>query len=93
MLSGHTPYRPWCEHCVAGQGRTAYHREVEREVGEEVPVIAMDYGFLGAKGVQSEEAEDGTKGVGKILVLKDRRTKAVGVVAIRVKGTGEPYNI
>ena len=50
ILSGHNPYRPWCQHCVAGQGRTNYHREVEREVLEEVPVVAMDYGFLGARG-------------------------------------------
>ena len=26
----HLPYRPWCAACVAGKGKTQYHRKLER---------------------------------------------------------------
>ena len=46
----HFPYRAWCPHCVRGRGVSSHHtmrKEGPEEKGRRVPVIGMDYGFLG----------------------------------------------
>ena len=54
----HVPYRPWCKFCVAGRGRSRYHRELEHDLEAEVPVVAMDYGYLGPKGKCSKSEQE-----------------------------------
>ena len=41
-LSGHAMYRPWCQHCVNGRGRTRYHKELQEIRTDEVPLVGID---------------------------------------------------
>ena len=46
----HFPYRVWCPHCVRGRGVSSHHvmrKEGPDEKDQRVPVIGMDYAFLG----------------------------------------------
>ncbi len=45
----HMPYRSWCKACVAGRGRSRYHREQEEDRSTETKVVSMDYAFLGPR--------------------------------------------
>ena len=40
----HIPYRQWCQHCVAGKARGAWHN-IQGHI-REVPTIVMDYMYL-----------------------------------------------
>ena len=40
------PYRSWCRACVAGRGLAGRH-VASQSSQEEVPVVALDYGYLG----------------------------------------------
>ena len=58
-LAGHVPYRSWCPHCVRGRGKNAGHGKQKGD--HEVPLIGVDYAFLGAgysrlRGPAKEEA-------------------------------------
>ena len=44
----HIPYRSWCAACVRGKGRKTGHRKKALEADGDVPVVAMDYHFLGS---------------------------------------------
>ena len=51
----------------------------------EVPVISVDYGFIGAgdEGVAKSEGEvRAGKELAKLLVVTDRRSKAIAVAAV-----------
>ncbi len=61
--AGHGVYCPYCEDYVAGRGRSrvhrAVHRAVHRKAEDELPVVSLDYGFLGPKcGLYSEDDVD-----------------------------------
>ena len=63
----HLPYRPWCRVCVEAKGKEDPHRRVDQERKENgVPVISLDYAFMG---------QEGQEGHTKIIVMKDNRTK------------------
>ena len=43
----HLPPAPWCELCVMGRGKDDAHlRSDLREMGEQLPVITFDFGFV-----------------------------------------------
>ena len=42
------PYRSWCDHCVAGRGRSDKHSPGDHRQ-DALAVIGMDYGYLGAE--------------------------------------------
>ena len=65
----HMPYRSWCEDCVAGRSR----RDAHSRSGEEalMPVIAMDYAFLGKEVGDKEETSS------PILVITDSHSTGV----------------
>ena len=63
----HTPYKPWCRHCVRGKGRSDRHFKHKSDTESQVPTISFDYCFLGQKG------QDGTT---PTIVGKDRKSKA-----------------
>ena len=42
----HAEYRDWCEHCVAGKGEAAQHRQHMGEKDELGPTIDVDYAFM-----------------------------------------------
>ena len=43
----HATFRSWCEACVAGRATEDAHRRSAKE--SSVPLVAMDYGFLGSR--------------------------------------------
>ncbi len=44
----HTPFRPWCEHCVRGRARNEphMHKKKGERMAERVPRVSMDYFFM-----------------------------------------------
>eukprot|EP00973_Karenia_brevis_P032750 4520451-Karenia_brevis.AAC.1 len=48
----HLPYRSWCPHCVRGKKRNPSHRTTHKEGDNKrgIPVISMDYTFIGNNG-------------------------------------------
>lgn len=78
----HLPFRDWCEHCVKGRSKGLPHRIKEGAAKEEqeVPVISVDYMFMGDK--QSEGDESGMP----ILVVKDRKTRIIRARVVPNKG-------
>eukprot|EP00971_Amphidinium_carterae_P256519 5093365-Amphidinium_carterae.1 len=74
--TGHAAYRSWCEHCVAGRGKSATHRA---QPEGELPEIGADYAYLGPDGSQVT-----------LLVLKDRRTGCLAATQVPAK-SAEPY--
>ena len=45
----HWPFRSWCTHCVAGKAKASKHSSSGATSESEVPVISMDYAFMGNK--------------------------------------------
>ena len=79
----HYPYRAWCRHCVAGQGRRdKHHSATEESTDPTVATIAMDYGFFCDDDKDSSaEAE-----FSPILVVKDKQMQAVFADVMPHKG-------
>ena len=77
----HATFRSWCEACVAGRATEDAHRRSAKE--SSVPLVAMDYGFLG---------RDTDVDLATILVLAQRPHGAVGACQVLRKGP-EPYAI
>ena len=75
----HLPFRDWCPCCVAAKKPNTAHRKKgdQERVGEEVH---MDYCFM----KDENDAENVT-----ILVMKDRRSKAVFCDVVLSKGRGQ----
>ena len=47
LVVNHLPPAPWCKLCVMGRGKDDSHlRSDLREKGEQLPVIAFDFGFV-----------------------------------------------
>ena len=84
---GHVPYRQWCEECVQGRGTGEPHGP---SMGEHaVPVVEFDYLFASQKEIYTREEldEETMKNVVvKILVVKDRKGKAIFAHTIPQKG-------
>ena len=79
----HIPYKSWCRHCVRGRGIHSPHHKVDRSSEEEgLPMIVCDYAFL------TEKVGDVVKRL-TILVLADFKTKAVLVMVVPQKGSGD----
>ena len=80
----HLPYRSWCTHCVKGKAKGHPHRRTKEEGKiDEVPVVSMDYMFMGDQ--QSREEETGMP----ILVMKDRKSKTIRARVVPAKGRQE----
>ena len=63
-------------HCVRGRGRSFYRRQVDHSGDDStMPVVPIDYGFLGAPGELPQDAVGGQKT--PVLVVRDRFTKAI----------------
>ena len=80
----HLPYRNWCPHCVRGKAPTGRHVKRAEEENREnrVPVISMDYCYMGEGNGQSSEEDRGNP----ILVTYCRKTKAVSARVLIQKG-------
>jgi len=103
----HTPYRGWCKHCVAGKAITTPHRACVGNAREMiVPVVSIDYMFLGNKGEEKGspilagiDAKSGTmfaqlvpeKGVHSYAVKRlSQEIKRMGYTKIILKSDQEP---
>ena len=54
-MINHMPFRSWCPFCIKGKaGSNAHRKRSEDESG--VPVISIDYAFMG-KGMDDQERE------------------------------------
>ena len=83
--TGHAVYRPWCESCVAGRGHSKVHRQVNRDRRGEVPVVSIDYGFMGPRSALVEE--DNPDVLMTFLGIKDRECKAMVALTVPEKGS------
>ena len=85
----HLPFRSWCSACVRGRAKSQAHHLVDHKDDEAIPTVSVDYGFMG------KEGELGAREVGSsllpILIVKDRRSKAIWSVPVPAKGTTHPY--
>ena len=77
----HATSRSWCEACVAGRATEDSHKRSATE--RPVPLVAMDYGFLG----RDTDVELAT-----ILVLIHRPPRCSGACQVLRKGP-EPHAI
>ena len=75
---GHVQYREWCRHCVAARGIGQQHksREQEEREADGLPVLSMDYAFMG-----QEDSK-----VRPILVCKDSKTQSYAATFVEKKG-------
>ena len=87
--SGHATYRPWCAHCVEGRGRSRQHRKVDRDVESEIPVVSMDYGFLGPRCQLCDE--DDVDVLVTFVGARDRKSKGIAGIAVLEKGSAQGY--
>ncbi len=47
LSQGHVPYKAWCRVCVAPEARDNPHRRLPKDKKPAVPLIALDYFYLG----------------------------------------------
>ena len=83
----HVPYRRWCEECVRGRGTGEPHGPSDG--AHSVPVVEFDYLFVTNKEIyRREELDDEAmkKAAVKILVVKDRKGKAIFAHVVPQKG-------
>ena len=74
----HLPYAAWCEDCVNGRGQDDPHKR--RKEKPEIPVVAVDYGFIVTR------AEDL---YATILTMVDTKYQYIGASLVRQKGADE----
>ena len=84
----HIPFRDRCAACVRGRGKSQKHR-LQDKAEDLYPVISMDYGFFGTD-EQVKEKDIGSTKL-PILVVKDRRSKAIWAHPVPEKGAEDPY--
>lgn len=85
----HLPYRAWCAACVRGRGRSKPHKRIEHKEEEQVPVVSVDYGFLGSGGKgQNEGVKDSEN---PVLIVFDRRSKTIWAHPVPSKGIAHPW--
>ena len=53
----HLPFRPWCEHCVAGRAPNDPHPRRAPQEHEGPPRVSVDYGFVGERAGDDEEVD------------------------------------
>ena len=83
----HTPYRGWCPFCVAGAGKSEWHRAIESESEHNLPTIAVDYAFMGEK----EEEDELTSKCTPYLIARDQSTQWTDAHVVPSKGTKHSY--
>ena len=74
----HLEYRDWCEHCVAGKGGAAQHRQQRGDEESMGPTIDVDYAFI------TPEGED--QDMCPVLAAYDRTHHGIWVMETDQKG-------
>ena len=88
----HLPFRSWCSACVRARAQAQAHWAQTRMPEEQaIPLISIDYGFFGAP------PAEGSEGVSDrdlpVLVVKDRKSKALWCIPVPEKGIGHPWSV
>ena len=78
----HVPFRSWCKFCIMGKGVASAHH-IGESVESQVPIISVDYAFMGSK--KEKEEEKGSP----IMVIKDKKTKRILSRMIPQKGVSK----
>ena len=60
----HIPFRSWCSHCVMGKAKNSRHAKRGSQENE-VPVVSIDYTFMGSDDKGDAAAEEGKSGYDK----------------------------
>ena len=101
----HWPFRSWCRHCVAGKAKAAGHRSSGSTGNSEVPVVSMDYAFMGDKEVDTSEGHENLgdnmvemnetdSTLCKILIARDSRSRVCAAIPVPRKGADvEDWNL
>ena len=86
----HWPYRSWCPPCVAGRCTGEHHRGIPDE-RKTYPMLCFDYLFFtkNKKMVCKKDLMDSDEVELKVLVAKERKSKAIFAHAVDAKGSGE----
>ena len=93
----HWPFRSWCKHCVAGKAKASKHSPSGATAASEVPVISLDYAFMGDKDNEDTEAEDNIIDANydlndaddsklKMLVIRDSKSRVCAAIPVPRKG-------
>ena len=85
-MASHFPRQPWCRHCIAGAGKSDFHKRQESDK-DRVDTVSVDYCFMGEK--ESTEVRD-PKCL-PILVVRDHTYKVTFAHAVPSKGTVHDY--
>ena len=85
----HVPFRQWCEECVKGRGTGEPHGPSEGV--HELPVVEFDYLFCTNSQIYRREEldEESKASATTILVVKERKTKAIFAHVVPQKGVDE----
>ena len=77
QATAHAVHRswPWCGHCMRARATAARHQAVSHDEESEVPVVTLDYYFVGEKDGETANFE-----------VKDCRSKMTWSTAIPTKG-------
>lgn len=54
----HCPFRRWCPHCVRGKAKSGLHMSGTGSTHDEVPLVALDYAFVGERPIKNSEGVD-----------------------------------
>ena len=83
----HLPVRSWCPFCVKGKSKASPHRKTDHGDEPEVPVVDLDYCFLGdSDAVKLHDKSLHPDGHAKALVGRDSRSRCYSVMAVPQKG-------
>ena len=75
----HMPFRSWCPHCVRGRGQATPHPKGKEKPENQLPTLALDYGFLG---------EDDRKTMTS-LAIRDGKSGAIHGFQVSHKGVSD----
>jgi thiol-disulfide isomerase/thioredoxin len=94
--AGHVQYRSWCGACRRGRGRATPHKHQseDQKDDEQIPTVSLDYGFFSKekatdKGTLAKKDDSGRSL--PVMIVKDRRSKAIASVPVPAKGIEHPY--
>ena len=82
--SGHLPFRSWCSSCVRGRGRSLARRG-QQKYQQTIPTVSVDFGFFGS--------EENPNKDNPVLVIKDRKSRAIWAHMLPSKGIDRPYGV
>ncbi len=88
-MATHVPFRSWCPFCVAGKAKNNQHRKQEKE-DERIPTVSVDYMYMNDDREREGRKDRDDRELGMpIMVIKDRKTRAVYAHVVPAKGNNQ----